>query len=74
MPRIHTASLDDVPSGQLTAAFVTIHIATDGVAAVMKFMSEEGKKAVWVKNARSIEIRQEFDSILKNFIDMGLIK
>ena len=48
MPRVRTASLDTVPPGQLTAAFTTMHLATDDVAAVMEFMQD--KKAVWTKN------------------------
>ena len=54
MPRVRTASLDTVPAGQLTAAFVTMHLATDDVADVMEFMQD--KKAVWTKNQKAIDL------------------
>ena len=71
MARVRTASLDTVPIGQLTAAFVTMHLATDDVAAVMELMQD--KKAVWTKNARAIELKAEFDAIVSNFEKMGLL-
>lgn len=71
MARIRTGSLDDVPPGQLTAAFTTMHLATDDVAAVMEFMQD--KKAVWNKNQKAIDLKAEFDSIMSNFEKMGLL-
>ena len=71
MPRVRTASLDTVPPGQLTAAFTTMHLATDDVAAVMEFM--EDKKAVWTQSQKAIDLRAEFDSIVSNFEKMGLL-
>ena len=71
MPRVRTASLDTVPPGQLTAAFVTMHLATDDVAAVMEFMQD--KRAVWTKNQKAIDLKIEFDAIVSNFEKMGLM-
>ena len=71
MARVRTASLDTVPPGQLTAAFTTMHLATDDVAAVMEFM--EDKKAVWTQNQKAIDLKAEFDSIVVNFERMGLL-
>ena len=71
MARVRTASLDTVPAGQLTAAFVTMHLATDDVADVMEFMQD--KKAVWTQNQKAIDLKAEFDSIVVNFERMGLL-
>ena len=71
MPRVRTASLDTVPPGQLTAAFTTMHLATDDVAVVMEFM--EDKEAVWTQNQKAIDLKAEFDSIVSNFEKMGLL-
>ena len=73
MPRVRTASLDTVPPGQLTAAFTTMHLATDDVAAVMEFMSTDLRKQVWKKNQKAIDLKAEFDSIVVNFERMGLL-
>ena len=73
MARFRTASLDTVPPGQLTAAFVTMHLATDDVAAVMELMSPGLRKQVWTKNQKAIDLKAEFDSIVVNFERMGLL-
>ena len=73
MARVRTASLDTVPPGQLTAAFVTMHLATDDVAAVMELMSPGLRKQVWTKNQKAIDLKAEFDSIVVNFERMGLL-
>ena len=72
MPRVRTASFDTVPPGQLTAAFVTMHLATDDVAEVMGKMTGAGRKAVWTKNQKAIDLKTEFDQIVRNFDKMGI--
>ena len=70
MARVRTASLDTVPPGQLTAAFVTMHLATDDVAVVMELMDDQ--QAVWTQNQKAIDLKIEFMQIVNNFEKMGL--
>ena len=73
MPRVRTASLDTVPPGQLTAAFITMHLATDDVSEVMELMSPGLRKQVWTKNQKAIDLKVEFDAIVSNFEKMVLL-
>ena len=73
MARLRSASLDTVPPGQLTAAFTTMHLATDDVADVMEFMGTDFRKQIWKQNQKAIDLKVEFDAIVNNFERMGLL-